>query len=88
MSRIGNPQEDKGHLEIVDPALQLIAEALDAVQSDNRAGDFDVKVMAGITMNAVPKWHFSKSVGSYHLIVVTIILTALNRVFTSRLGVE
>jgi len=49
-------QEDKRHLEIVDPSPQLIAEAIAAFQSNNRTRDIlgvdplDVKVMAGITM--------------------------------------
>ncbi|KAF8529588.1 hypothetical protein BU17DRAFT_36464 [Hysterangium stoloniferum] len=57
-------QEDKRHLEIVDPAPQLIAEAIAAVQSNNRTRDFlgvdplDVKVMAGITMTGTSPTFF------------------------------
>ena len=49
-------QEDKRDLEIMDPEPQLTAEAIAAVQSNNRTRDrlgldpFDVNVMAGITM--------------------------------------
>lgn len=57
-------QADKRHLEIVDPAPQLIAEAIAAVQSNNRTRDLlgvdplDVKVMAGITMTGTSPTFF------------------------------
>lgn len=57
-------QEDKRHLESVDPVPQLIAEAIAAVQSNNRTRDFlgmdplDVKVMAGITMTGTSPTFF------------------------------
>jgi hypothetical protein len=47
-------QEDKRHLETVDPEPQLIAEAIAAVQSNNRTRNLsgleplDIKVMAGL----------------------------------------
>jgi hypothetical protein len=49
-------QEDRRHLETVEPEAQLIAQAIAAVQSNNRTrdllgmGPLNVKVMAGITM--------------------------------------
>jgi len=57
-------QEDKRHLEIVDPEPQLVAEAIAAVQSNNRTRDLlgldplDVKVMAGITMTGTSPTFF------------------------------
>ena len=57
-------QEDKRHLETMDPAPQLIAEAIAAVQSNNRTRDLlgvdplDVKVMAGITMTGTSPTFF------------------------------
>ena len=49
-------QEDKRHLEIVDSEPQLVAEAIAAVQSNERTRDLlgvdplGVKVTAGITL--------------------------------------
>jgi len=57
-------QEDKRHLEILDPEPQLIAEAIAAVQSNNRTRDLlgedplDVKIMAGITMTGTSPTFF------------------------------
>ena len=57
-------QEDKRHLEIVDAEFQLIAEAIAAVQSNNRTRNLlgldplDVKVMAGITMTGTSPTFF------------------------------
>lgn len=57
-------QEDKRHLEIVDPEPQLIAEAIAAVQSNNRTRDLlgvdplNIKVMAGITMTGTSPTFF------------------------------
>src|SRR6266702_724987 len=57
-------QEDKRHLKIVDPVPQVIAEAIAAVQSNNRTRDLlgvdprDVKVMAGITMTGTSPTFF------------------------------
>jgi hypothetical protein len=57
-------QEDKHHLETIDPEPQLIAEAIAAVQSNNRnrylrgADPLNVKVMAGITMTGTSPTFF------------------------------
>ncbi|KIM72895.1 hypothetical protein PILCRDRAFT_829497 [Piloderma croceum F 1598] len=57
-------QEDKRHLETVDPEPQLIAEAIAAVQSNNRTRNLsgleplDIKVMAGITMTGTSPTFF------------------------------
>ena len=57
-------QEDKRHLEIMDPEPQLVAGAIAAVQSNNRTRDLlgldplDVKVMAGITMTGTSPTFF------------------------------
>jgi len=57
-------QEDKRHLETVDPEPQLIAKAIAAVQSNNRTRNLsgleplNIKVMAGITMTGTSPTFF------------------------------
>lgn len=57
-------QENKQHLETADPEPQLIAEAIAAVQSNNRTRNLvgldplDIKVMAGITMTGTSPTFF------------------------------